>query len=215
MNNAALRETPTWDSHIEWSAEKPYAKTSFLSHINRDTEDKPRWLYTFSGYVDGIYEQAEQSYVNVAQKNTTGSFVPLWPGMSTPTNSPIIEISKREKSGKMPKDNESADKLDPSILISYKWHTITIPLENVLFQSNQWFDVLDKIYKDIETHTKKYETIGEEEGKEIHDFVIKILQEKKYLKAKLGEKAKKTTWSMSGRLLDVFKWLLGSNTERN
>lgn len=211
---AAIRDMPTGSASIDWMEDKPYSKTSFLEKINRNTEDKICWLYTFNGYAESIYEQDKKSYVDVAQKNMTGSFVTLWPWSSTPTNTAILEISKREKDGRMPETNESANKLNPTMLLSYKWHTITIPLENVLFQNNQWFDVLDKTYESINTYIQKYETIEETEGKEIHDFVIKTLQEKNYLTAKLGEKAKKTIWGMSGKLMNTLKWLFWSNTEK-
>lgn len=211
-----MKEMPIGDASIEGTQDKPYSKTSFLEKINRKTEDKARWLYTFSGYTNGIYESGKNSYIDVAQKNKIGAFANLWPGSSTPTNTTIIEISKREKDGKLPENAESAAKLDPTMLLSYQWHTIIIPLKNILFQSNQWFDVLDKVYETIDTYMQQYKAaIGEDDSKNIHDFVIKTLQEKNYLKAELSDTAKKTTWGIAGSIRDLFSWFFGAKENNN
>lgn len=213
---ATMKETAIGEATIEGTQDKPYSKISFLEKVNRATEDKARWLYTFNGYADGIYEQSKNAYIDVAQKNKIGSFATLWPWISTPTNTTIIEISKREKDGKLPETAEAAAKLDPTMLLSYQWHTINIPLKNVLFQNNQWFDVLDKVYESIDTYMQQYKTsIGENEWKNIHDFVIKTLQEKNYLKAELSDTAKKTTWSIAGSLRDLFSWFFGPKENNN
>jgi len=192
-------------AHREWSPDNPYSKESFLKKMSRETEDKSRWLYTFGDYAKSIYKEGETSYIDVAQKNMIGHFVALWPGSAThtPDDTAIIEISKREKDGTMPDTMEASNKLEPTMMVSYKWQTITIPLENPCFQNNQWFDVLNKVYDDISKHLKKYETIGEEQKNKIREFVIQTLKEKNYLKAPLEKSLSPIQWRKD-RLLKLF-----------
>jgi hypothetical protein len=208
----SLKTMPAGDPHIEGMEDKPYTKTSFLERINKDTPEKQQWLYTLSGYVQNIYGTSTE-YLDVAQKTSAGQFMLLWPGMSTPWSHIGLEISKRKEWWELPKTEQEAADLKPSVVLTRDGHTFYVSLPEQI-PWLEWFAILNKIYPIIQEKLKQYPALDESHGSIINDMIIQTLQEANHLKAALGEKAQKTTWGISGRLLDILKWLFGPKTPK-
>jgi len=199
-----------------WLQDNPYSKSKFLSQINKDTAQKKDGLYWLSGYISsGIYQT--EGYLDIAQKNDNGSFSPLWPGISTHPNMPILEISKRNKDGSLPKNKEEADKLDPSIILWYQWQTIIIALEQVQFSWRDWFDMLKKIYPILSDNLMAYKewfNWSDDITAKIKDSVLTIMQQKNYIKAPLSKQTKKSIGWWKKNIMQVFNQIFGGK-ERN
>ncbi len=194
-----------------WLQDNPYSKSDFLSKINKETSQKKDGLYWFSGYISsGIYQT--EGYLDIAEKNENGMFSPLWIGHSTHPNKPILEISKRNKDGSLPKTQKEADKLDPSVVIWYQWQTIVISLWQVQFSWRDWFDVIKNIYPILSDHMMKHKDLfdwSDESKVIIKDFVTTLMQQNNYIKAPLGQKTEKALWWWRNRLYDVLGQFFG------
>lgn len=204
---------PAGDTDIVWGENKPYDKTAFLERINKDTPEKKQGLYTLAGYIDGTYGSGKE-YLDVAQKNMTNQFVPLWPSMSTQGKHTIIEISKRKPWWELPKTMQESQSLKPSFVVSRDGLTFYTELPGNI-DGSKWFDILNKTYPTIEKKLQDYDPLDVSHADTVANIVMLTLQEAWYIKANLGEKAKKTTWGIAGRLKDVFGWLFASKENNN
>ncbi len=196
-----------------WLEDYPYSKEDFWKHIQKKTAEKKDGLYTLSGYISPDIYDTEWSYLDVAQKNDNGTFAPLWPSQSVHAKEPVIEISKRDSNGKLPKNKDAADKLDPSMVIGYQWATIIVPLSDLSFTWRDWFAVLKKIYPIVSEYLSNNKSLfdwSDNNNKNaVQNYIIKTMQEHNYIKAPLNQQTEKTIWWWKKRMYDVFTQLFG------
>lgn len=211
MSTATTMEWPSTGLEL-WSETQPYDKIQLLQKLGKNTFEKNKWCYTFAGYGKDIYGSWTE-YIDVAQKSDSWIFAILGPGQSLQSKWLTMEISKRNDKWSLPKNMQESIQLNPSIVLNYAGHTHTIQLPEQI-NWNTWFELLDKTYGAISEKCAALDETKQKDPAVIKNIVIQTLQEKNYLKAQVGEEVKKTTWRVSGRLLDVLKWLFWSNTEK-
>ncbi len=209
--STAIMELPSTDLEL-WSETQPYDKIQLLQKLGKASPEKNNWLFTFAGYGKDIYASWTE-YIDVAQKNSSGMFAILGPGQALQSKWLTMEISRRDSKWHLPKNIQESTQFNPSIVLNYVGHTHIIQLPEQI-NWNTWFELLDKTYDIISTKCAELDETKQKDPSIIKNIVIQALQEKNYLKAHVGEKVKEATWNVSSRLLNVFKWLFWSNTEK-
>ncbi len=189
-----------------WPSDNPYTDRHEL--IKAIDQKQKKW-FTFSWYVQDIQWYGDTSrYLQIAQYVWEGNkankrplFEILGPGTAVHAPHMILEISKRNADGTLPKTEQEAENLNPSMIINYNGKMYIIPL-NQAIEDRDRHKILEKNYNSIGEKLKELDSDTLKNNKVVTDTVIQTLQQNNSLKAPLEksltpiEKLKKRLWDL-------------------